>query len=217
MAVNLLDPHGLLATYGEPAIFFILVAETGLLIGVVLPGDSLLFTAGLLCSTTRSGTHLSLAPVLVAAAAGALVGAEVGYLIGRRAGSSLVDPVRRPRLQGAVTRTEQWLTHYGPTKAIVLARFVPVLRTVINPLAGVVGVRARTFAVAQVAGGLVWTIGVVLAGYALGSQIPNIDTYLLPIIAVIVVISLLPAAVEIVRSRRRSRTARQSQDESVRS
>jgi membrane-associated protein len=205
--VNPLDPHSVLASGGTVAIFLILVAETGLLIGVVLPGDSLLFTAGLLCATTRAGTHLSLPLVLLASAAGALIGAQVGYLIGGKAGSALLDPLRRPRLQDAVARTDAWLTKYGPVKAIVLARFVPVVRTVINPLAGIVGVRARTFTTAQVGGGLVWTIGVVLAGYWLGSHIPSIDTYLLPIIVVIVLLSLLPVAVELLRTRRRGRRA----------
>lgn len=203
--MNLLDPHSVLSNGGTIAIFLILLAETGLLIGVVLPGDSLLFTAGLLCATTRSGTHLSLPLVLVASAGGALIGAQVGYYIGRRAGHALLDPVRRPKLQDATARVDAWLTKYGPAKAIVLARFVPVVRTVINPLCGILGVRARTFTSAQVGGGLAWSIGIVLAGYWLGSHIPSIDTYLLPIIAVIVVLSLLPVGLEILRTRRQTR------------
>lgn len=198
--MNLLDPHSLLAHGGALAIFLILVAETGLLIGVVLPGDSLLFTAGLLCATPRAGTHLSLPLVLVAAAAGALLGAQIGYLIGHKAGRPLLDPARRPKLQDAAARTDGWLTRYGSAKAIVLARFVPVVRTLMNPIAGMVGVRARTFTVAQVGGGLVWSIGIVLAGYWLGSHIPNIDTYLLPIIAFVVALSLLPVGLELLRS-----------------
>jgi membrane-associated protein len=200
--VNPLDPHSLLAHGGAVGIFLILVAETGLLIGVVLPGDSLLFAAGLLCVTTRAGTHLSLPLVLLAAAGGALLGAQIGYLIGRKAGRPLLDPARRPKLQDAAARTDGWLTRYGPAKAIVLARFVPVLRTLMNPIAGMVGVPVRTFTIAQVGGGLVWSIGIVLAGFWLGSHIPNIDTYLLPIIALIVALSLLPVGLEILRSRR---------------
>jgi membrane-associated protein len=200
--VNVLDPHGLLDHGGALAIFLILLAETGLLIGVVLPGDSLLFTAGLLSATTGAGPHLSLPLVLLAAAAGALLGAQIGYLIGRKAGSSLLDPARRPKLQDATARTDGWLTRYGPAKAVVLARFVPVVRTLINPIAGIVAVPARSFTIAQVGGGLVWTTGIVLAGYWLGSHIPNIDSYLLPIIAFIVTLSLLPVALELVRSRR---------------
>jgi membrane-associated protein len=85
---------------------------------------------------------------------------------------------------------------------VVLGRFIPVVRTVLNPLAGALEVPVRTFTLWQVIGGLVWSIGVTLAGYALGSSIPSIDTYLLPIIGLIVVLSLLPIALELLRSRR---------------
>jgi membrane-associated protein len=202
LAVNLLDPHSVLSSLGALGVFVILFAETGLLIGFFLPGDSLLFTAGLLCTTKAHSTiHLSLPAVLVAAAAGALLGAQVGYLIGRRAGPPLLGAQHRPRLRHALTRGQEALERYGPGRAIVLARFIPIVRTVLNPLAGVLGVPARTFTVWQITGGLVWSVGVTLAGYTLGSHIPNIDRYLLPIIAVIVVLSLIPVAVELRRAR----------------
>lgn len=183
----------------------ILIAETGLLIGIVLPGDSLLFTAGLLCATSRSGVHLSLPLVLGCSIAGALLGAQIGYLLGRKAGSAWGGPTTRASVRTAADRAQRWLQRYGPAKAIVLARFVPGVRTVINPVAGFVHVQPRTFTAAQVGGGLVWTVGVVLAGYALGSRIPSIDTYLLPIIAGVVVLSLIPIAIEVLRSWRRAR------------
>jgi len=202
--LNLLDPHSLLATLGAAGVFVILFAETGLLVGFFLPGDSLLFTAGLLCAVPLSDPlHLSLPVVLLAAAAGAVVGAQVGYLIGVRAGPALLDRPDRPRLQGGVARARATLERYGTGKAIVLARFIPVVRTVLNPLAGTVGVPVRVFTLWQVVGGLVWSLGVTLAGYVLGSRIPGIDTYLLPIIAVVIVVSLIPLALEVLRSRRR--------------
>lgn len=204
LCVNIVDPQHLLSNFGAIAIFVIMLLETGLLVGIVLPGDSLLFTAGLLCATTRAGTHLSLPLVLVMSVAGALLGAQIGYLLGRKAGTALLDPGRRPKLQDAAERTQRWLDRYGPARAIVLARFVPVVRTLINPLAGIVRVPVRTFTVAQAGGGLVWTVGIVLAGYVLGKHIPNIDTYLLPIIAVIVIVSLLPIALELIKARRRA-------------
>jgi membrane-associated protein len=204
LALNPLDPHSLLASLGVLGVFLVLFAETGLLIGFFLPGDSLLFTAGLLCATSAdSAVHLSLPAVLVTAAAGALTGAQVGYLIGRRAGPALLDRPDRPRLQDAVRRADRALRRYGPGKAIVLARFIPLVRTVANPLAGTVRVPVRRFTLWQVAGGLVWVVGVTLAGYALGSRIPSIDRYLLPIIAIIVAVSLLPILAEVWRSRRR--------------
>jgi membrane-associated protein len=200
LALNLLDPQSLLSGLGTLGVFLVLFAETGLLIGFFLPGDSLLFTAGLLCTTgTASAVHLSLPAVLAAAAAGALLGAQVGYLIGRRVGPRLLDRPDRPRLQHGVRRAREALDRYGTAKAIVLARFLPVVRTVLNPLAGTAGVPARVFTVWQVLGGLVWSLGVTLTGYGLGSRIPDIDRYLLPVIAVIIVLSLIPVALELRR------------------
>jgi membrane-associated protein len=200
-ALSLLDPHSLLASAGALGVFLVLFAETGLLIGFFLPGDSLLFTAGLLCATPASSTgHLSLPTVLVAAAAGALIGAETGFLIGRQAGHVLDKP-GRPRLTAGVRRARDVMDRYGVRRAIVLARFIPVVRTVINPVAGAAGIGVRTFTVWQVAGGLFWAVGVTLAGFALGSRISSIDHYLLPIIAVIVAVSLIPVAIELLRHR----------------
>lgn len=200
-ALNLLDPHSLLATLGSLGVFLALFAETGLLIGFFLPGDSLLFTAGLLCTTqATAAVHLSLPAVLAAAAAGALLGAQVGYLIGRQVGPALLDRPDRPHLQQAVGRARVTLDRYGTGKAIVLARFIPLVRTVLNPLAGTVGVPAPVFTLWQVVGGLLWSLGVTLTGYALGSRIPNIDRYLLPIVAAIVVLSLLPVLLELRRA-----------------
>ena len=203
LAVNFLSPHSLLASFGAIGVFLIMFAETGLLIGIFLPGDSLLFTAGLLCSTTvHDAVHLSLPAVLVAAAAGALLGAQTGYLIGRRAGPPLLDRPERIRLRRAVGHAQQYLERYGQSKAVVIARFIPFVRTVINPVAGVVDMPRRQFAIAQIIGGLVWALGVTLAGYVLGSHIPSIDKYLLPIVALVVIVSLVPIALEIRRARR---------------
>ncbi|MEV7732902.1 DedA family protein [Streptomyces sp. NPDC088921] len=203
LAVNVLSAQSLLAAFGVLGVGVVMFAETGLLIGFFLPGDSLLFTAGLLC--TGSGQHgvkLSLAPLLLAAAIGALAGAQCGYLLGRKAGGALLARSRSVRLREGAHRAEELLERYGYAKAIVLSRFVPVVRTVLNPMAGALGVPARTFTVWQMAGGLVWSLGLTLGGYALGSSIPDVDRYLLPMIAVIVAVSLLPLAAEWYRSRR---------------
>lgn len=202
--LTLLDPTSLLAAFGAIGVLVILFAETGLLIGFFLPGDSLLFTAGLLASSAGGGA-LSLPWVLVAAATGALVGAQVGYLIGRSAGAALRSRTTRPRVLAAMERSQTLFERYGYGRAIVLARFVPVVRTVLNPVAGALGTPVRVFTLWQVTGGLVWTVGIVLAGYTLGSTIPGVDRYLLPLIAVIVVLSLLPLAVEALRARRSRR------------
>jgi membrane-associated protein len=200
---NFLDPRSLLETLGALGVFGVLFAETGLLIGFFLPGDSLLFTAGLLAAAPAGAAlHLDLTWVLVAAVAGAVLGAQTGYLIGRRAGPALLAGRPRPRLQQGVERTRVALERYGVARALVLARFVPVVRTVAGPVAGMLRVPARTYLVWQLAGGVVWAAGLTLLGYALGTRISGVDRYLLPIVAVIVAVSLLPAGLELVRSRR---------------
>ncbi|MGX7677862.1 DedA family protein [Jatrophihabitans sp. DSM 45814] len=200
--MNVLDPHSLLSSFGTLGIFVVLFAETGLLIGIFLPGDSLLFTAGLLCTTKANDSlHLSLPAVLAAAVAGAIAGAQVGYVLGRQTGPALIERRNNVRLQQAVVRGRASLERYGYPKAIVLARFIPIVRTVMNPLVGALGVPARTFFTWQVIGGVLWSAGVTVAGYLLGSRIPSIDRYLLPIIALIVILSLIPVALELRRSR----------------
>jgi membrane-associated protein len=204
--MNPLSATSWLADLGAAGVFLVLFAETGLLIGFFLPGDSLLFTAGLFCTTSATApVHLSLPLVLPAAAAGALAGAQVGFVLGRRGGRALLARARNPHLHRGVARAEELLNRYGHAKAIVLARFIPILRTVLNPLAGILAVPARTFTTWQILGGLLWSIGVTLAGYLLGTSIPGVDQYLLPIIAVIVVVSLLPMLLELRRNRQRNR------------
>jgi membrane-associated protein len=211
-----LNPTHLLNAFGAVAplgILLILFAETGLLIGMVLPGDSLLFAAGVLSATHRSGdVHLNLVVVLIAAFAGAVLGAQCGYVIGAKAGPRLFNREdSRFFKRSYVNRTSGYLEKYGPARAVVLARFVPVVRTLMNPLAGVVGMDAAPFAVANVIGGVLWSIGVTVAGYALGKSIHNVDHYLLPIIAVVVDLSLIPVALEVRKSRREKReTAQES-------
>lgn len=203
LALNPLDATSLLSSFGALGIAVVLFAETGLLVGFFLPGDSLLFTAGLLCAPGASRTlHLTLWQVLVAAVAGALLGAQTGYLLGRHGGPALLATNRARRLREGAERASDLLERYGHAKAVVLARFIPVVRTVLNPLAGALGVPARTFTLWQCAGGSVWTVGLVLAGYGLGSSVPSVDTYMLPAVAVIVAVSLTPLAVELWRSRR---------------
>jgi membrane-associated protein len=207
MLHQLLNPTALLSSYGAIGLFVVLFAETGLLIGFFLPGDSLLFAAGLACATTPGATlHMSLPVVMAAAAGGALIGAQTGYLIGRSAGPAQLRRSRSRRLHHGAERAAAMLTRYGPGKAVTLARFIPVVRTVANPVAGALGVPRVVFTLWQVVGGLLWSLGIIAAGYGLGSAIPGIDQYLLPAIAVIVIVSLLPLALEALRVRR-ERTA----------
>jgi membrane-associated protein len=211
IALNPLSSTSLLASFGALGIFVVLFAETGLLIGFFLPGDSLLFTGGLLCTASASHkAHLSLPFVLLAGVGGALLGAQTGFIIGRKAGKPMLEQTKNKFLRRGAQRSEAILTRYGYRKAIVLARFVPVVRTVLNPMVGALDVPTGTFTVWQVVGGVIWSVGVTMLGYALGSSVTNIDAYLLPIIALIVVISLLPVAIELIRTRGRASGGQQA-------
>jgi membrane-associated protein len=202
-ALNPLSTTSLLASLGAAGVFVVLFAETGLLIGFFLPGDSLLFTAGLLCAgSSSSKAHLSLPMVLLAAGGGALLGAQTGFVIGRKAGRPLLERARNRFLRDGVRRSQDILVRYGYGKAIVFARFIPIVRTVLNPMVGALDVSTRTFTTWQIIGGLIWAIGLPLAGYALGSSVGNVDRYVLPIIAVIVVASFVPIVIEVIRSKR---------------
>ena len=208
LAVNLLSPRSLIENLGVIGVFAIIFAETGLLFGVILPGDSLLVLAGVGASSAAVkvlNVQLSLAALLIGTPICAIAGAQLGHLIGRRAGPRLFER-RDSRIFKAhyVERAEAAFTRFGPAKAVVLARFIPVVRTFLNPVAGLVGMPARTFLVWNVIGGVVWTVGVVLLGYWLGGRIPpdKIDRYLLPAVAIVIVVSLLPLVREALRARR---------------
>jgi len=204
-----LSAQHLLDVLGVVGVLVILFAETGLLVGFFLPGDSLLFVAGY-ATVAHNSLHftLSLGPLLVAAPAGAILGAQLGYELGRRAGPRLFSRSQsrlfRPEY---VERTGAVLRRFGYARSIVVARFVPLVRTFLNPMAGASGVPARTFALWNVVGGLVWTIGLILLGHAIGHYGP-IRRHIELLAIVVVVLSLLPLAFEIDRRTRRARRAR---------
>lgn len=202
---TLLHADSIVADLGLVGILAILFAETGLLIGLVFPGDSLLFVAGVAASGSAAallnGTQLSTTALFIGAPIAAIVGAQVGHWSGAKFGRKLFDrPDGRVFDHSRVVATEKWLRKYGTGRAIILARFVPVVRTLINPLCGIVGIPARTFFLWNVVGAIIWTQLVMGLGYLLGERLKgSIDTYLLPIIGLIIFISLLPVFVEIFR------------------
>ena len=189
-----------LSPYGEVVAWLIVFAETGLLLGFFLPGDSLLFTAGVLAGQGK----LQLWLLLPGAFVGAFVGAEVGYLIGTRVGPALFRrPDSRFFKQEYVGRTHEFFERHG-SKAVLLARFVPVVRTFTPVMAGVGKMDRRVYTLYNLIGALVWAVGVTLLGYVLGNAIGgNIDNYLLPLIALIILISFIPVYLEWRRAKRR--------------
>jgi len=198
-----MNPESLIETFGTLGLFLIIFAESGLLVGFFLPGDSLLFTAGLLAS---KGT-LNLPVIIIGCAAAAIVGDQVGYLIGRRAGPALFKrPDSRLFKKKNAERAHAYFEKNGP-KTIILARFLPVIRTFTPVVAGVGEMDYRRFATFNVIGGVLWAGGVTLAGNILGKSVPNIDRWLLPIIVVIGAVSFVPVILELLKMRRTGKAA----------
>ncbi|HUR06406.1 MAG TPA: VTT domain-containing protein [Nonomuraea sp.] len=204
----LLDGQHLIETFGVVGVLLIVFAETGLLIGFFLPGDSLLFAAGYAATGELSPSlHPNIALVCLGVSAMAILGAQTGFVIGRRMGPALFDREEsRFFKKSYVTKAEGVIERYGAGRAIVLARFVPIVRTFLNPLVGAGGLPARTFLVWNVVGGLLWGTGVTLAGYYLG-QVDWIGKRLEVVAVIVVGISVSPIAFELLKARRRRRSS----------
>ena len=207
--MNLFDAHSIVSDLGLLGILAILFAETGLLIGLAFPGDSLLFIAGIASSATGAallnGNQLPTTALFICAPIAAITGSFVGRWFGIKYGRKLFDrPDGRFFTQARVIQTEKWLEKYGVGKALLLARFIPFVRTLINPMVGVINIPNRVFIFWNILGAIIWTDGVLFLGYILGEKIEgSIDKYLLPIIGLIIALSLLPIALEILRERKR--------------
>ncbi len=203
-AVNPTDSASVLAAFGALGVLVVTFAESGLLVvGFFLPGDTLLIPAGVLCA--QSGSHaprLALWQVLLCAAVGAVAGGQVGFLLGRRGGRTLLARSSSRRLKERAARAQELLARYGQGKALVIGRFIPMLRSVLHPAAGALGVPTRTFTLWATVGGVLWTQSLVLAGYGLGASVPRIGDYLLVMVAVLIVLSLVPLLVQAWRARR---------------
>lgn len=186
---QLLDVQALIAWGGILGITAIVFVETGLFVGFFLPGDSLLVTAGILAAAGE----LNIVALLIFPSLAAVVGDQTGYVIGRKAGSALT--ARYPRFKNKIERAHQFYEKYG-AKTIVIARFVPVVRTFVPAVAGAARMNYRTFVTYNVVGGILWVFSTSLLGYTVGSLIPDIDRYLHVVIGVVVVLSILPAVFE---------------------
>jgi len=197
-----LEPGQLISTFGLIGILVIVFAECGLLVGFFLPGDSLLFTAGLLVARNDISQPLWLVCVLICIAA--IAGNQVGYLIGRKAGPALFNrPDSRLFKREYVDKTNAFFERYGP-RAIVLARFVPIVRTFITVTAGVGRMDYRTYTTYSVIGGVLWGAGVTILGFSLGN-VQFVADHIELILLAIVLVSVLPIAFELLRARSRSK------------
>ncbi|WP_018254815.1 DedA family protein [Salinispora mooreana] len=214
-----LDPEVLISTFGLLGILVIVFAESGLLIGFFLPGDSLLFTAGLL---TADGKYITwpLWLVCLLITLSAIAGDQVGYAFGRKVGPALF---RRPNSklfkQENLLKSHDFFEKYG-ARSVVLARFVPIVRTFTPIVAGVSRMNYRTFVIYNVIGAILWGTGVTVLGYFLG-QVPFVKANIELILIAIVVLSVVPIVVELLRARlaaRRGTTAaeRAAAEEAIR-
>jgi membrane-associated protein len=178
----------------------IVFTETGLFVGFFLPGDSLLVTAGIFAAAG----HLRLSALLVFGSICAVAGDQVGYLIGRKAGEALYR--REDSFYFKKKYLEQardFYEKYGG-KTIVLARFIPIIRTFAPPVAGAAAMNYRRFVSFNIFGGILWVCSLILLGYSLGSVIPDIDSHIHLVIVVVIFLSILPGILEAVRHRRKS-------------
>lgn len=193
-----LDPIAMVQAGSYMGIAFIIFAESGLLFGIFLPGDSLLFAAGLL----SAGGFFSIGPLIFFVVIAAIVGDSVGYWFGANVGINFFKRkdsffFKREYLE----RTERFYQTYGG-RAIILARFVPIVRTIAPILAGIGSMTYKKFLLFNIIGGCLWGAGVTLLGFTLGSIIPNSEHYILPFSLLILVISFLPILLNLLRGKR---------------
>jgi membrane-associated protein len=200
------SPEGfrqLISWGGYVVLFIIIFAETGLLIGFFLPGDSLLVTAGLLAS---AGT-LDIGWLNALLIPAAIIGDATGYMIGYRSGKRLLNrPDSRFFKRSHVEKTQEFYAKHGG-KTIILARFVPLVRTFAPVVAGIARMPYREFALYNVFGGILWISSTTLLGYFLGNLIPDIEKYIHYVIGAVILLSLLPVVIEVLKARARKRNA----------
>ncbi len=195
------DVQGLIQWGGTLLVCVIVFVETGLFVGFFLPGDSLLVTAGIFAAAG----HLRIGFLLTLASLCAVAGDQVGYWIGRSAGEALYK--RNDSLvfkKRHLERARDFYAKYGG-KTIVLARFVPIVRTFAPPVAGAASMNYRRFVAFNIVGGILWVWGMLLVGFFLGSSIPDVDKHIHVVVAIVIFLSIVPIIVEFVRERGRKK------------
>lgn len=187
----------LIKAFGYLGLFGIVFAETGLLVGFFLPGDSLLFTAGILAAQG----YLDISLLLIVLTGAAIIGDSTGYAIGKKFGPKVFS--RENSLlfsKKHLQRAQDFFERHGP-KTIIIARFVPIIRTFVPTLAGVGNMSYGKFLTYNIVGGLLWVLSVTLLGYYLGLIVPNVEKYIIPAIIVIILISISPYIKEFLTNR----------------
>ena len=209
--LSLFDANSVVSTLGLVGVLAIIFMETGLLIGLVFPGGEVVFLAGMAASGAGAnvlGEAKLSAPLLFALAPiAAIVGGEVGYWFGKTYGRKFFErPDSRFFNQKMVRTVEKWLGKYGPRKALVIGRFIPFGRTLINPICGVVQLDRKTFSTWNAIGAVIWTQIAIGIGYLLGDALSTkANTYLYGVVAIIVLITAAPMALEVLKEWRTKR------------
>ena len=194
----LLNPVIIIQSVGLVGVLLIVFAESGLFFGFFFPGDSLLFTAGFLASQGL----MSPAGLFIGAFIAAVLGDSVGYAFGRKIGPKIFTKEDSFFFNKKhIARSEHFYEKFGK-KTIILARFVPIVRTFAPILAGVGNMKYRVFLSYNIIGGLLWSVGVSALGYFLGATVPHADKYVTPLVILIIIVSIIPPAMEYIRSRR---------------
>jgi len=206
--MGLLDANSIVSTLGLIGVLGVIFMETGLLIGLVFPGGEVVFLAGIAASGSGAAllgdAKLSAPLLFVLAPIAAITGGEVGYWFGKKYGRGFFER-RETRFYNKkmVETIEKWLLKYGPRKALVIGRFIPFVRTLINPVCGVANLDRKLFSTWNAIGAIIWTQVAIGIGYLLGDAIEgSVNKYLYPIVGLIVIVSVLPIAFDSYRHRK---------------
>jgi len=206
--MDLLDANSIVSTLGLIGVLGVIFMETGLLIGLVFPGGEVVFLAGIAASGSGEAllgdAKLSAPLLFTLAPIAAITGGEVGYWFGKKYGRSFFERGETRFYNKKMVGTiEKWLLKYGPRKALVIGRFIPFVRTFINPVCGVANLNKKLFSTWNAIGAIIWTQFAIGTGYLLGDAIEgSVNKYLYPIIGLIVIVSILPIAFDTYRQRK---------------